>query len=161
MYRHFPSPPPWLTGNWHVTANVWHNCVLPVRNSPKTSVIDPVSMPPPSNLSNSREPLVSWMISERFWWNSVAVVNPIGTNFAASAIILSALPSEIPLIVLTKCQKKNYRNFLVFCASQKSHLQQMLLWRKRYRLDRMISSLLQFFNVSTCDAIDLQMEKNK
>lgn len=100
MYKHFPSPPPWLTGNWHVTAIVWHNCVLPVRNSPNTSVIEPVSMPPPSNLSSSRDPVVNWMISERFKWNSVAVVNPIGTNFAASAIILSAFPSAMPLIVL-------------------------------------------------------------
>lgn len=49
MYRHLPSPPPCEIGSWHVTANVWHSCVFPVRNSPNTSVIEPVSMPPPSN----------------------------------------------------------------------------------------------------------------
>jgi len=31
---------------WQVTAKVWHNWVLPVLNSPKISVIDPVSKPP-------------------------------------------------------------------------------------------------------------------
>jgi len=35
---------------WQVTANVWHNCVLPVLNSPKISVIEPVSKPPNKNI---------------------------------------------------------------------------------------------------------------
>lgn len=35
----------------------------------------------------------------------------------------------------------------------------MLFWRKRYRLDRMISSLLQFFDVAACDAINLHIGK--
>ncbi len=59
MYKHLPSPPPTSMGNWQVTAKVWHNCVFPVRNSPKSSVRDPVSMPPCNNLSNSFEPVVS------------------------------------------------------------------------------------------------------
>lgn len=70
---------------WHVTASVWQSCVFPVRNSPNISVIEPVSMPLFSNLSSSLEPVVIWMISDRFWWNSVAVVNPIGTSLMASA----------------------------------------------------------------------------
>ena len=106
---------------WQVTAKVWQSCVFPVRNSPKISVMDPVSIPPsqegrtlrfttfslspwhssnipPSSLSSSFDPVVSWMISDRRWWNSVAVVNPMGTSFAASPCILSALASLIPLI---------------------------------------------------------------
>lgn len=106
MYKHFPSPPPWLIGNWHVTANVWHNCVLPVRNSPNISVIEPVSMPPPSNLSSSREPDVRYTISALLWWKSDADKNPIGTNFPASSNSLSTLASENPLISL-KCMTMN------------------------------------------------------
>lgn len=36
IHRHFPSAPPISIGNWQVTANVWHNWLFPVRNSPKT-----------------------------------------------------------------------------------------------------------------------------
>ena len=39
MYMALPSPPPWSMGIWHVTHSVWHSCVLPVRNSPKSSVM--------------------------------------------------------------------------------------------------------------------------
>ena len=69
---------------WHVTASVWHIWVFPVRNSPKISVIEPVSIPPPRSLSSSFDPVVTWTISDRFWWNSVAVVKPIGTSFPHS-----------------------------------------------------------------------------
>lgn len=31
---------------WHVTHSVWHSCVLPLLNSPYSSVMEPVSMPP-------------------------------------------------------------------------------------------------------------------
>ena len=34
MYMALPSAPPWSSGSWHVTASVWHSCVLPVLNSP-------------------------------------------------------------------------------------------------------------------------------
>ena len=37
------------------------------------------------SLSSSFDPVVTWMISDRFWWNSVAVVKPMGTSLAASA----------------------------------------------------------------------------
>lgn len=67
--------------------------------------MDPVSIPPPSNLSSSREPVVKNTISDRLWWNSVADKNPIGTYFAASVTNLSTLASEKPLIWLkTECQ---------------------------------------------------------
>ena len=31
---------------WHVTASMWQICVLPVRNSPYISVMEPDSTPP-------------------------------------------------------------------------------------------------------------------
>lgn len=68
-----------------MTANVKHNWVFPVRNSPNISVMLPVSIPPPSSLSSSLDPVVTWTSSARFWWYSVAVEKPIGTNFWASA----------------------------------------------------------------------------
>lgn len=37
------------------------------------------------SLSSSFDPDVTWIISDRFWWNSVAVVKPMGTSLAASA----------------------------------------------------------------------------
>lgn len=46
MYRARPSPPPAVMDIWHVTHSVWQSCVFPVRNSPKSSVMEPVSMPP-------------------------------------------------------------------------------------------------------------------
>lgn len=39
---------------------------------------------PCSSLSSSLEPVEIWMISALRWWNSVAVVNPMGTSLAAS-----------------------------------------------------------------------------
>ena len=54
------------------------------RNSKPTSVIDPVSTPPPRSLFNSRLPVSICIISARFTCTSLAVVKPIGTNFAAS-----------------------------------------------------------------------------
>ena len=39
-----------------MTHNVWHIWVLPVLNSPNSSVIELLSNPPPSNVSNSFEP---------------------------------------------------------------------------------------------------------
>lgn len=126
-----------IDSTWQVTASVWQSWVFPVRNSPKISVMDPVSIPPNyqkykvynihvewynslyihiclwfllkkfkkwnfivqflmahdiytiyspwRSLSSSFDPVVTWMISDRFWWNSVAVVKPMGTSFAASA----------------------------------------------------------------------------
>ena len=65
MNRHLPSPPPCSIGSWHVTASVWHSCVLPVRNSPNTSVSEPVSSPPPSSVSISFEPVVRCSMSAR------------------------------------------------------------------------------------------------
>eukprot|EP01139_Manchomonas_bermudensis_P015174 Amastigsp_a509628_311.p4 type:complete len:118 gc:universal Amastigsp_a509628_311:823-1176(+) len=53
-------------------------------------------MPPPRRLSSSVAPVEMWMSSWRCLWNSVAVVNPIGTSLEAAARILSALASEIP-----------------------------------------------------------------
>ena len=60
--------------------------------------MDPVSIPPFSSLSNSLDPVVTWMIWDLFRCISVAVVKPVGTSFMASIWILSAFCSEIPLI---------------------------------------------------------------
>lgn len=104
---------------WQVTASVWHNWVFPVRNSPNISVMEPVSIPPAqkqrldfflmdpsawgrqderdppcSSLSSSLEPVEIWMISALLWWNSVAVVKPIGTSLAASAYQQSRVLSD-------------------------------------------------------------------
>lgn len=45
---------------------------------------DHVMYQPCRSLSSSLEPVEIWMISALLWWNSVAVVNPIGTSLAAS-----------------------------------------------------------------------------
>ena len=47
--RTFPSAPPISLGNWAVTHIVWHNWVFPHRNSPYTSVIDILRIPPTIN----------------------------------------------------------------------------------------------------------------
>ena len=60
----------------------------------------PVSTPPPKSLSSSLEPVDIWIISDRFWWYSVAVVNPIGTNFCASAYRKQQL--QLTIIELSK-----------------------------------------------------------
>lgn len=59
--------------------------------------------------------------------------------------------------------RKNGMNFhLDLVASvHNAHLQQMFFRRKRHRLDRVIAGLFQFFDVTTCDAIDLQTKKPK
>ena len=67
-------------------------------NSPNNSVMLPVSMPPFSSLSNSLDPVVTWMICDLLRCISVAVVNPVGTSFIASSWILSAFCSEMPFI---------------------------------------------------------------
>ena len=56
----------------------------------------PVSMPPPSSLSNSLLPVVSMIISDLVLCSSVAVVKPIAHLFIASVRILSALASLMP-----------------------------------------------------------------
>ena len=54
--------------------------------SPNSSVITPVSIPPPRMVSKPVEPVVIWTSSERLEWISVAVVNPIGTNLHAKDV---------------------------------------------------------------------------
>ena len=83
IYKHLPSPPPISNGNWQVTARVWQIWLFPVLNSPKISVIDPVSIPPARSVSSCFEPVVMEMSSLRRWCISVAVVNPMGTSFEA------------------------------------------------------------------------------
>jgi hypothetical protein len=59
-------------------------------------VMEPVSMPPSSNLSSSAEPVEICTMPSRALCKSDAVVKPIGINFDASASSLSALASEMP-----------------------------------------------------------------
>ena len=54
-----------------------------MRNSPKISVTDPVSMPPARRVSSCLEPVVMEISSERRRCISVAVVKPIGTSLDA------------------------------------------------------------------------------
>jgi hypothetical protein len=93
-----PSPPPISKGSWHVTASVWQIWLFPVLNSPKISVIEPVSIPPASRVSSCFDPVVIEMSSLRRWCISVAVVKPIGTSLDASASSFEAFCSDIPLI---------------------------------------------------------------
>ena len=51
-------------GSCVATASVWLSCDLPVRNSPKTSVMQEVSMPPPRRASRSRDPVVICVANE-------------------------------------------------------------------------------------------------
>ena len=60
--------------------------------------MEPVSMPPFRSLSSSFDPVVTWMICDLLKCISVAVVNPVGISFCPSAMILSALASEMPLM---------------------------------------------------------------
>lgn len=77
LYIHPPSstvgqtgltvrPPGFLGG--HLSRGIW------------------LSYSPCSSLSSSLEPVEIWMISALRWWNSVAVVKPMGTSLAASAL---------------------------------------------------------------------------
>ena len=54
-----------------------------MRNSPKISVTEPVSMPPARRVSSCLEPVVMEISSERRRCISVAVVKPIGTSLDA------------------------------------------------------------------------------
>ena len=83
--------------NCAVTQSVWQICVFPVRNSPYSSVIDPVSMPPINKVSRAEEPVDKEIIDSRYVAISVAVVKPMGTIFLASAMIFNPLASLIPL----------------------------------------------------------------
>ncbi|TBU45120.1 hypothetical protein BD309DRAFT_956983, partial [Dichomitus squalens] len=86
---------------------VWHICDFPVRNSPNSSVIAPVSMPPPRRASRFFEPVVMCTSSARRACTSVALWKPRGMIFKASgreaapsAKILSAFCSEMPLMAI-------------------------------------------------------------
>ena len=46
--------------------------------------MEPVSIPPPRRASSCFDPVVTHINSERRIWNSVAVVNPIGTSLDAA-----------------------------------------------------------------------------
>ena len=101
MYSAFPFPPPVSTGSWHVTQSVWHNCVFPVRNSPKTSVMEHVSTPPPSSAFSSAHPVDKKRTLLRNSANSVADIKPVFATRIASVKILSAFCSEIPFISIS------------------------------------------------------------
>ena len=56
---------------------------------------------PCSSLCNSFYPVVTWMSSDLLWWNSVAVMNPMGTSWDASPCIVSAFASLILFKVIS------------------------------------------------------------
>jgi predicted transporter len=57
-------------------------------------------------LSSSLDPDVTWIISDLFWWNSVAVVKPIGTSLAASAYVINTCNNKTTKTIerLRKCE---------------------------------------------------------
>jgi len=89
-----PSAPPSEMGIWHVTQRVWQSCVLPVRNSPNTSVRDPVSIPPSRSLSNSVDPVVSVTSDFRSSRASAAVLKSMGTKVLTISFSLTTFASE-------------------------------------------------------------------
>lgn len=100
-FVYFPWAPPWLMGSWQVTNKVWHNCVLPIPDSTKTSTIVPVSIPLPlRNLSTSLDPLVIQTNSFLLSRISAADIKPIGTDSETISSNLSTLLSLNPLISL-------------------------------------------------------------
>ena len=87
-------------GVWHATAIVSASWLLPVRYSPKTQVIEPVSMPPPRMWSRSSEPVVMRMSDS---WRAAATSRPDwnwkrGHSFRHSSWIFATLASERPLM---------------------------------------------------------------
>ena len=91
-----PNPPPWLTSSCVVTASVCDSWVLPDLYSPKHSVMDWVSIPPPRRSSTAFEPEVILKICFLFCRASVPVMNPHLTSFEAASTILSTLASDRP-----------------------------------------------------------------
>ena len=73
-----------LIFTWHVTARVWHSCVLPVLNSPNISVMEPVSIPPCNSLSNSFEPerTIGFMFKSRYEMRVQSRYNTFKLKFA-------------------------------------------------------------------------------
>mmetsp|Transcript_119745 Transcript_119745/g.344091 ORF Transcript_119745/g.344091 Transcript_119745/m.344091 type:complete len:237 (-) Transcript_119745:16-726(-) len=97
MYKALLSPPPLSMGNWQATQSVWQSCVFPQRNSPKISVICPVSMPPPRRPSSCADPVVICTMFLRICNISAALTIRMGTNCLAAAMIRAAFWSPIPL----------------------------------------------------------------
>lgn len=99
MYAALPAPPPCDVGSWHATHSVMQSCVLPVRNSPYSSVIERVSKPPPRMPSSAALPEV--ILSTPRWRAvraSLPVVHaPTVASLRASPRILSVLASLRPL----------------------------------------------------------------
>lgn len=111
MYMALPSPPPSVVGSckdllvtnssrkkqfiarytlwrlvrtWQVTHSVCIICVFPLRFSPYTSVMVPVSKPPSRISSNSLQPVDTLIMSPRIELTTLAVVKPIGTRLKAA-----------------------------------------------------------------------------
>ena len=90
-----PSP-----GIWVVTQRVWDSWVLPVRNSPNTSVMAMDSRPPPSSLLSSMEPVPTRKTFLLFKECCRAVRKPalVPQIFSTASFILSTLASDKPLM---------------------------------------------------------------
>mmetsp|Transcript_29089 Transcript_29089/g.84532 ORF Transcript_29089/g.84532 Transcript_29089/m.84532 type:complete len:236 (+) Transcript_29089:347-1054(+) len=71
--------------------------VAELRNSPNTSVMDPVSMPPSRSLSSSTAPVVRASMALRSSRASAAVLKSDGTMARTISLILRTLASEMPL----------------------------------------------------------------
>lgn len=77
---------------WQVTQSVWHSCVFPLRNSPYSSVMDPVSMPPAMMMTKEMWSQVAHGSDGLQRWCKVTWTQPLLTlHYAAGAVIYSQL----------------------------------------------------------------------
>jgi hypothetical protein len=86
----FPAAPPCSLLSCAVTAMVAHSCVFPVRNSPNTSVTEPVSTPPPSTASSSFDPVVMCRRALDSISASVPLTNPVFFSRRHASMICAA-----------------------------------------------------------------------
>lgn len=75
---------PWRLRSSSLLTKPAPTCVLPQRYSPYSSVMDPVSSPPPKISLNAVHPVLIMSSSERCSKICCAVVNPHGTIFWAA-----------------------------------------------------------------------------
>ena len=96
MTQTLPPYPPSSTGCWAVTARVKQIWVFPDPNSPMSSVMAPVSTPPPRILSSSWEPVVHLTMCRRISRTSRAGTKPGSTCILARRQTFTAVSLPIP-----------------------------------------------------------------
>jgi len=89
-----PPRPPISCGSWTFTASWWPTCVFPDPNSPYSSTIDWVSIPPPKSSLKLLLPVFTFPTSLRRSRTRSPVSNPpmSAASLAAAMILSSRLP---------------------------------------------------------------------